>query len=704
MSISRDTRNSQGYRAAPAADFRHDLNTEQRRVVEEGDGFSLVLAGAGSGKTRTIVYRVAHLLDRGVPADRILLLTFTNKAADEMMARIREMMSVSGVAAGLWGGTFHSVANRLLRLHGSHLGYGRRFSILDETDSRALIKATIKEAGCDPKGRKFPSPAVVSAVISYARNSMRDLDEVIESRHPGLLMFREDIRRVAERYDRKKRDSESMDFDDLLCQLLRLLKEVPEVRERLRERFRHILVDEYQDTNAVQAEIIAGLAGRDSNVLVVGDDAQSIYSFRAAEIRNILDFPERFGGTRTFRLETNYRSTPEILTLANDIISRNAAQFPKELRSVRDNADRPAVIALPSARQEAEFVAGRIRQLIEEEGVPESDIAVLFRATHHSQALEFELMTHGMEYEYRGGAKFFDRAHVKDVLAFLRLCHNLRDEASWRRVLGLQPGIGEVSAGRIFGLVRTSRSLTEAVRTPVSETCGRRVVQGWAGLIRILGRLVETGGDPAELVRAVTDSDYAAYLETEYPNAAERFDDLEQLASFAERYETLADFLSEITLNDSLHQRGHPAAGDASRLTGQAPRLVLSTIHQAKGLEWDTVFLIHLNASSFPNRRAALEEGGLEEERRLFYVAATRAKRQLVLSFPASGGYDSYVSETPSPFLTEIDPSCLDTSLVDGTLADDADGPVVFLDDGDDMERVGRRTARSRSKSLLIDV
>ncbi len=693
-------------------DYAEELNAEQLAVVRDAEGPCLVLAGAGSGKTRTIVYRVAYLIEHGVEPDRILLLTFTNKAANEMMTRIGELLGSSGGRrpVGLWGGTFHSVANRILRQYGERLGYSSSFSILDQDDSRALIKACLKELGLDAGGKRFPSPAVIQEVLSYSRNAMIAFETAVEKSHPHFLNLLPDLERVASLYDRKKRAANAMDFDDLLARLVELLDAEPALRDRLSERFRYILVDEFQDTNSLQVALIRRLAGPGHNLLVVGDDAQSIYSFRAADVRNILDFPKQYPGARVFRLQTNYRSTPEILDLANDVISHNREQFPKELVSAADRFAKPSVVPCASALREADFVADRVEEMFDQ-GVRPDSIAVLFRATHHSQALEFELTKRGIDYDYRGGLRFFDRAHVKDVLSFLRLRGNFADEAAWLRVLGLQNGIGEVSAQRLFGHFQQAGSLAKAVLLPVEELIGARAGSGWRELRACLEDLLAAGDRPAELIRAVLDSPYVSYLEAEYPNYRERLEDLEQMARLSEPYDRLGDFLAEVTLDES-------AAGDVSGRPARGGKVVLSTIHQAKGLEWESVFIIHLTASSFPNRRAVGEQGGLEEERRLFYVAVTRAKRRLFLSHPASVGRGSFEYEERSLFLDEVDPSCVSDpgARLRGDFSQPSGGedePVIEVgDDGEpfaaSMADVRRRTQELKKdwkhKSFLRDV
>jgi DNA helicase-2/ATP-dependent DNA helicase PcrA len=643
-----------------AIDFSKELNEEQLAVVTGADGSCLVLAGAGSGKTRTIVYRVAYLVSRGVSPESILLLTFTNKAAAEMMGRIGELLGSGSGSVRVFGGTFHSVANRILRLYGDRLGYTPAFTILDSDDSKSLIKSCLKELGLDAAGKRFPSPGVIQDALSYSRNSLRPFAEAVERSRPHLASVIPDMERVVALYRKKKREANAMDFDDLLENICELLDKEPSILKRLQDRFRYILVDEFQDTNALQVSLVRRLAPPGANLLVVGDDAQSIYSFRAADVRNILDFPKHYPGARIFKLRTNYRSTPQILDLANDIIARNCDQFPKELVAVAPKSARPALVPAASASREAEFIADRIEEMLRY-GVPEREIAVLFRATHHSQALEFELMRRGREYDYRGGLRFFERAHIKDALAFLRVRDNFLDEAAWLRILSTLSGIGETSAARIFAAFRAAGSLARAAMISPEGLVTAKGLAGWRDLTAILESISAAGDRPTELIKAVLDSSYGDYLLKEYTDGQARLEDLEQLARFSEPYAKASDFLAESALDESV----------ASKRENRGDRVVLSTIHQAKGLEWGSVFVMHLTSSSFPNRRALEEPGGLEEERRLFYVAVTRAKRNLWLSYPASIGRGSFEYEERSMFLDELEPSTVEDPSAK-TAADDA--------------------------------
>lgn len=630
-------------------DYRGELNDEQYAVVENGDGPCLVLAGAGSGKTRTVTYRVAWLLEHGVPPDRILLLTFTNKAAKEMVTRVEALLKT--YPQGLWAGTFHSVANRLLRMYGDRTPFGRSFSILDDEDSTDLMKMCIKERKVKVTGDRFPSANVVKSIMSYALNARVPVTKIIEERHPALLNYVSDIVAITARYQEEKERQKTMDFDDLLVKLLELLESDHELKVSLSNKFMYVLVDEFQDTNVIQAELVNALSSAHKNLLVVGDDAQSIYSFRAAEIRNILDFPDRHEGGRMFKLVTNYRSTPEILSVANAVIKENKDQFKKDLTAVVRSGDLPLLVPAADERQEAQYVAEQILALVEE-GKKLKDIAVLFRAAFHSQALEFELLKRNMPYEYRGGMKFFERAHIKDAVAHLKIMRNVNDGIAWMRILQLHPGFGLVTASKAAAALGAMGDVRAAIATP--PPLGAKAQAGFEKVREILANMLG-GTTPSEMLRAFAGSEaYKEYLSAEYPNARERVEDLEQFSLFAEQYEDIGDFLDAITLTGDFGAHVDDPMANGQEELFDEDRLILSTIHQAKGLEWRNVFIIHLAEGSFPHQRAYGEEGGMAEERRLFYVAVTRARERLYLTYPITSGYEHVEIRQPSPFIKEI--------------------------------------------------
>lgn len=656
-------------------DYAKELNNEQLDVVQHGDGHVLVLAGAGSGKTRTIVYRVAYLLEKGIPANNILLVTFTNKAAKEMLFRVERLLG--NFPKGLWGGTFHHVANLLLRKYAKSAGYEPNFTILDQEDSRDLIRVIVKELGVDPKQSRFPSPSVVQGLLSFSRNTGRPLGEVIEEGRTEYVKHLGTLQAINREYAERKKKNNQMDFDDMLVVLAKILEENEGVRERLATQFKYILVDEYQDTNVLQSTIVRHLASKHNNFLVVGDDAQSIYSFRGADLSNILNFPRQYKDAKKFTLDVNYRSTQPILNLANDVIRHNVEQYEKKLSHVREGRVLPALVPAANPEQEAAFVA-QMMLTLRDEGLPLTKMAVLFRAAHQSQALEFELTRRDIPYVFRGGLRFFERGHIKDVIAYMKTLSNPKDEVAWHRVLNLQVGIGSQTAVAITARL-TSEPNMPAAMAMIDFAPPKRAELGVRNLQSVYKKLLTNDyeKDPSSLVRTVMKSEYREYLVNQFPNFEERLEDLEQLAVFAERYDSLTKFLSEVSLQESFGVAGlKEGVGDEA--------VVLTTIHQAKGLEWDAVFVIHMIEGGFPNARA-LVEGGLEEERRLFYVAITRAMTHLFLTYPVASDMRTMNMRLfePSQFLREVKPTLLEPYEVN-----EEHPQTHFFDDIDTVIRV----------------
>jgi DNA helicase II / ATP-dependent DNA helicase PcrA len=665
-------------------DFKNELNEQQLEVVLKGDGPTLVLAGAGSGKTRTIIYRVAYLLEQGVDPSSILLVTFTNKAAKEMKERLEHLLGTP--PGSLWAGTFHSIANRLLRQYGGLLGYDQNYTILDQDDSKSVIKICIKELGIKSTQRRFPSPKILQSIISYARNAALSIPETLETRFQNFTDLESDIVGVATLYRQKKLDANSMDFDDLLLKFHDLLAEHGDVEDRLSSKFKYILVDEYQDTNALQANIVTRLAKIHRNILVVGDDAQSIYSFRAANIQNILRFPSLFENAATYRLEVNYRSTPEILQLANESIMNNTDQFEKTLRPDCGHGSKPTLAASSSPREEASYIVDKMMALLDGDTAPQ-DIAVLFRAAYHSQALEFEMMRRGIAYEYRGGMRFFERAHIKDALAFIRLLENQKDESAWMRILSMCIGVGPATAIKIIGAVK-GLTHEEMFSDDILSSMSKRAGEGWKQARDMLQKVFSKDGLSAQL-RAVVTTSYMDYLEHEYTNPSDRLQDLEQLSLFAEQYEAdRGQFLEDVTLSDEF------GAIMSSNQAYRAPQVVLSTIHQAKGLEWKVVFVVSLTNGAFPIRKAMESEEDIQEERRLFYVAVTRAKKHLHLTYPMTGLGENYTGLSPSMFLDELPGGLIETL---GVRSRHTPPSTVFAPTFDDAEQGGFHTDESHS-------
>lgn len=626
-------------------DYGAELNAEQLAAVMHPGGPMLVLAGAGSGKTRTLVYRVARLIEDGVEPSSILLLTFTNRAAREMIERVGLLLGRDAVR--VTGGTFHSAGNRLLRRFADRLGYPSSYGILDREDAQDLMSSALTDVTPSTPNRRLPGAAVLLATYSFVINTGRPLEQVLLDRFPQFATDADVMAAVFRRYLERKRAAHVMDYDDLLLNWLLLLRRHDEVRAQLQARFHHILVDEYQDTNRLQSDIVDAMLPPAHNLMVVGDDAQSIYAFRGAEYANILTFPERYPGAEIFRLETNYRSLAPILALANASIMNNQRQFPKTLRAVREGGEQPVLAAAPSPEAQAAFVAQQILEAIDA-GTPLTEIAVLYRNHAHALELEVELTRRNIPYEIRSGLRFFEQRHVKDVLAHLRILANPRDEVAFSRMARLRPRLGARLVARIWQVLAAATDPLAALQHLDGKALALpgAAAHSIAALAALIARLQRLDGRPGEAIREVLASGYRDYVRAQLDNASSRLDDLDQLAVFADGYESLSGFLDEVTLMNEL------SGEDVADEPGDHERVTLSTVHQAKGLEWRTVFIVWLAEGRFPSARAE----DIEEERRLFYVASTRAKDDLILCFPlvARDRYRVDVILEPSRFLSEL--------------------------------------------------
>ncbi len=656
-------------------DYAAELNEQQLAAVTAPPGPLLVIAGAGSGKTRTLTYRVAYLLENGIDPRNILLLTFTNKAAREMLGRVVNLLPID--ASGLWGGTFHSIGNRILRRHGTALGYSSGFTIMDREDQKDLIDAVVASAGIDPKEIRFPKGDVLAEIFSFVVNTENPLEELLAEKFPYFLPLLERIQDVRERYEKKKKTTNSMDFDDLLQKTLSLFQQHERIAEIYRRQFQFILVDEYQDTNKIQADLVDLLARDHHNVMVVGDDAQSIYSWRGANFQNILEFPKRYPGypdAQVFKIEMNYRSVPEILEVANAAIAANVHQFRKHLSATRESkALKPALVALNDSGEQAQFVAQRILE-VRDEGVDLNDIAVLYRAHYHAVELQLELSRRGIPYQITSGIRFFEQAHIKDVTSFIRFVANPRDEVAFKRMVKLLPGIGNRTAENLWRSWENSLAAVaagddrgpEATSTPtgVSEpgyNFGERLralsvpaksKKLWEQLAHTLDEIAPAGqlNMPSEMITSVVEAIYDDYAKANFTNYELRREDLNQLAIFARQFKDVHEFLSQLALISNVD------AEAATTPVSDKESVNLSSVHQAKGLEFHTVFVIWLTDGMFPSNRSLDTREALEEERRLFYVAITRARDELYLAYPQmrlSGGYGD-VFQRPSRFLQEI--------------------------------------------------
>jgi len=642
-------------------DYARELNLQQLAAVTAPPGPALVIAGAGSGKTRTLTYRVAYLLEQGIPPDRILLLTFTNKAAGEMMRRVSDL--IGRQIPTLWGGTFHSIGSRVLRSHAAVIGYHRDFTILDRDDAKDLIKACVAGAGIETKGSHFPKPDVLNEIFSLAANTHQTTEELLDGQFSYFSQFAPQIADLQKRYAARKRATNAMDFDDLLALWLKLLQDHAEVREHYQRRFQFILVDEYQDTNQLQSDLIDLLAGRHHNVMVVGDDAQSIYAWRGANFQNIFKFPDRYPDTKTFKIETNYRSTPEILKVANAAIAANTQQFTKELAPARKSGLKPALVACMDAGQQAAFIAQRVGEL-PEEGVNLNQVAVLYRSHFHALELQLELTRRQIPFSITSGIRFFEQAHIKDATAYLKLVANPRDETAFKRIVQLLPGIAAKGADKLWSMFSSRFSVqgseSEQPGTfplaPALQACAKSVPKkaavAWAQLVATMSQIEDATvrKSAAKMLRLVMDAGYDDYLKETYDNYERRLDELQQLAEFAFQFGSVEEFLTQLALLTNVEAEDDPK--------DEEDKIRLSTIHQAKGLEFDVVFVIMLCDGLFPSTRSMESPEGEEEERRLLYVAITRAKNELYLSYPLiRAGYGSTAMDAmqqPSRFLAEI--------------------------------------------------
>ncbi len=610
------------------------LNPSQLAAVTHRDGPILVIAGAGSGKTRTLIYRVARLIESGVPPGAILLLTFTRRASQEMLRRVEQL--VGDRTRAVAGGTFHSFANLTLRQFGSAVGLKPNFTILDRSDMEDVVNLLRTRMGFGSRERRFPKKGTITEVISMARNKRRELGEEIEFDFPHLVEHRDDLVRLAAAYDTYKRERGLLDYDDLLYRLAELLEQHENVRRRLSDTYRYIMIDEYQDTNLIQAELVRLLAATHRNVMAVGDDAQSIYSFRGANFRNIMDFPEIFPGARVVKLEQNYRSLQGILDVANEVISRAADKYTKVLAAERRGEFRPLLVRAQDEHMQSRFVAERILEL-REQGVELGEIAVLFRSGFHSFDLELELQRRDIPFIKRGGFKFIETAHIKDVLAHLRVVVNPADAVSWLRALMLVPGVGHRRAERLIEEIVAAPEPEQALARAAEAIGGATRSGGGSGgtaaaaarLASLLGELRrDAEARPAHQL-ARTLEYYLPLMRESYPDDyPKRERDLEHFQTITERYRSLESMLADVALeppSDSL--------GDVLAVEPEEGYLTLSTIHSAKGLEWRVVFLIWAADGRFPGPQSVGPEE-LEEERRLMYVAGTRARDELYISYP----------------------------------------------------------------------
>ena len=636
--------------------YEKELNPAQIEAVTSLDGPMLVIAGAGSGKTRTLTYRVARLVERGISPAEILLLTFTRKASLEMISRAAQLLDSR--CERVSGGTFHSFSNSMLRKYASILGFDNRYTILDRVDAESLIGMLRKEFELGSKHRSFPRKRTLANIFSRAVNKVISVEDVIYNDYPHFQPYLEDILNLSKEYEKRKVIHKFFDYDDLLVSFNLLLKNHTDIREKISSSYRYIMVDEYQDTNQIQASILYYLASKNKNVMVVGDDSQSIYAFRGANFKNIIDFPALFPGTRIIRLEENYRSVQPILDLTNVIIDRAAEKFSKKLFTRKTDGVAPVLVSAQSENSQSIFVVDKIREMNRSK-VPLNRIAVLFRAGFHSFDLEIELAREKIPFIKVGGFKFTESAHIKDILAHLKVIANGYDRISWYRILLLLEKIGP----------KTAQNIYEALENEKSGYAGLFTIKLKSALSRRLSALsqlfsyIDSGSlSVFEMGEAVLNY-YLPLLKGRYDDHPKRVRDLEQLLTIMQRYSSLEQFLTDMALeppntsmDDTFSESGH-----------DDNRLVLSTIHSAKGLEWHTVFIIWALDGRFPSMHSLNSEEDLEEELRLMYVAATRAQNNLFFTYP-DNIYDrgsGMVFSRPSRFIDEIPDDILEKYYVD---------------------------------------
>jgi DNA helicase II / ATP-dependent DNA helicase PcrA len=625
-----------------------ELNPSQKQAAEFTEGPLLVIAGAGSGKTKTLVFRVAKLIDDGVAPESILLLTFTRKAAQEMLKRATTILDHRCNNVG--GGTFHAFAVTILRQYSEAIGYDNQFTIMDRSDQEDLVGQIRKEKSELLDKKRFPKKGTLLTIISKSVNTERTINQIVTNEFPQFFSFITEIEEIAGQYQKNKKEFKVMDYDDLLINLHLLLTTNPEIQQKLQEKYHYIMVDEYQDTNYVQSDIIRALTNKNNNIMVVGDDSQSIYSFRGADFKNIINFPQLFEGTQVVKLEENYRSTQPILNLTNAIISHAKEKYAKELYTKLPGDRKPQFIDTKDDNSQSKFVCKEILQQ-REKGIALSDIAVLMRSGWHSNDLEIELQAHGIPFIKYGGFKFVEASHVKDLVALLRVIFNPTDKVSWNRLLILIDGLGAAGANKISTTIITHLQS----RTPISleHVKTKKYFNDLDQLLRLIFSTESTDKPSVVAEKALTW--YKPVFEYNYDDFKKRQSDLDSLEGIAERFDSLEEFLTDLSLDPP-----ESTQIDTYATNQEEDKLVLSTIHSAKGLEWDTVFLISSVDGYLPSFQSLEDLAQLEEERRLMYVALTRAQTNLYIVKPnltnASSNYYRFSGlqfSKPSRFLDE---------------------------------------------------
>ncbi len=626
-------------------DYERDLNPDQLEVVKTIDAPVLVIAGAGTGKTKTLIYRVAYLVELGGNPQSILLLTFTRKAAQEMLKRASALLK-STSAEQVSGGTFHSFANLTLRQYAKLLGYGEQFTILDDSDAADVVNLLRTRLRPEKKSQRFPKKETLVDIYSKSENTLTTVEEIVFKEYPRFIEQIDDIMRLKREFDEYKRRYNLMDYDDLLKNLKNLLAQNESVRRTVAGKFSYVMVDEFQDTNKVQGEIVRLLGIDKQNVMVVGDDAQSIYSFRGANFKNIFEFPSYFPGCKIIKLIENYRSTQGILNFTNRIIDAASEKYEKELYSRKKTGEKPVIVAAETENVQSKFVVQRILEL-REAGITLNDIAVLVRSSYLSFDLEIELTRANIPYVKFGGMKLVEAAHIKDIVAFLRVIENPQDAVGWHRILLLHPGVGPRVAEKVI-----DRLAKGDVAAEEDGTGAEKFPQAAEELVSFISEEGKRHSSPLEKVESVIRY-YHPLMQSKYDDYQKREKDLDMFSSIAERYKTLQAFLADLALEPPTE-----SVVDLGEKDKKEEQITLSTIHSAKGLEWNTVFVIWALDGKFPSMYATDDPEALEEERRLMYVACTRAKDNLYLTYPMNV-YDresGRIFTKPSRYIEVVQP------------------------------------------------
>lgn len=635
--------------------YKDELNKSQFDAASAVDGSYLVIAGAGTGKTRTLVYRVSRLIEMGYDPKSILLLTFTRKAAREMMNRATELLD--NRCSKINGGTFHSFANLTLRRYSKAIGLDANFIILDQGDSEDVINLIRGQMNVSKLKKRFPNKQTILRVISLSTNTSRSIEDILFESYPHFAEHIDKVLEIKANYEKYKYANSLLDYDDLLIYLLKFLTDRSDVARKVLSNIKFIMVDEYQDTNKLQADIVKALSTMNDNVMVVGDDSQSIYSFRGADFKNIMDFPKLFKNTKLIKLEENYRSTKEILSFANHLLESAVEKYPKELYTNISNGELPAIVSATTDNMQSRFIVERILEL-REEGVPLDEIAVLFRSSYHSFNLEVELNKANIPYLKFGGMKFVETAHVKDALAFLRVSINPKDFVSWYRILLLHEGIGPKRAQMIMEELAS----IDINRINISSNLAKnKILEKIIPLLEVIQNINKNFKLPADKFDLIF-SYYNPLFKKKYDDYNKRKKDLDALINIASNYDNATTFLADMALEPP-----QDSVIDVAEEDKEDEHLTLTTIHSAKGLEWHSVFIIHAMDGFFPAAQSFDSQESLEEERRLMYVAVTRAKQNLHISYPTNifDRYNGFTLAKPSRFISGISEELADEWIIE---------------------------------------